>query len=65
MRGAPLRVKFLDRNTKHTDWYWNFGDGKASRSQNPLHIYKIPGKYPVKLTVKSAGSTEQFLVATS
>jgi uncharacterized surface protein with fasciclin (FAS1) repeats len=52
---APLRVKFLDRNTKHTNWYWSFGDGKASRSQNILHIYKTPGKYPVKLTVKTSG----------
>jgi len=52
---APLRVKFLDRNNKHTDWYWSFGDGKASRSQNTVHIYKKPGKYPVSLTVKTSG----------
>lgn len=52
---APLRVKFLDRNTKHTDWYWSFGDGKASRSQNTVHIFKKPGKYPVSLTVKTSG----------
>jgi len=52
---APLRIQFLDRNARHTDWYWDFGDGKASRSQNPSHVYNTPGKYPVKLTVKMSG----------
>jgi gliding motility-associated-like protein len=35
-------------------WSWNFGDGSApATSQNPPHIYTLPGTYPVTETVTS------------
>jgi PKD repeat protein len=52
---APLKVMFLDRSKKHISTYWNLGDGTTSKSRNILHIYKKPGKYPVKVTVESRG----------
>jgi len=56
---APHRVRFLDRSKNHVSTYWNFGDGKASRSKSIVHIYKKPGKYPVKFTVKyKSGNTK-------
>ena len=45
-----------------TDWYWNFGDGSALATGNPvLHTYTANGAYPVKLY---AMSTEGCKTAT-
>jgi PKD repeat protein len=33
---------------------WDFGDGSGSTQQEPVHAYKVPGGYPVKLTVTDA-----------
>lgn len=48
-------VIFTDRSTAAsgylTDWAWEFGDGNASREQDPAHLYRDPGNIPVKLTV--------------
>lgn len=35
-------------------WYWNFGDGNTSTSQDPQHTYTIPGVYNIKFV---AGTT--------
>ncbi|NMC28255.1 MAG: PKD domain-containing protein, partial [Syntrophomonadaceae bacterium] len=49
---APLEVQFSNRTTGDvTSWHWNFGDGSTSTEQNPLHTYRLPGSYTVKLTV--------------
>jgi len=32
-------------------WYWDFGDGNTSYSENPTHIYAQAGNYTVTLTV--------------
>ncbi len=32
-------------------WHWDFGDGKTSASQDPVHAFANPGEYPVTLTV--------------
>jgi len=32
-------------------WIWDFGDGNASTTQNPSHIYATDGTYTVTLTV--------------
>ena len=32
-------------------WYWNFGDGATSTSQNPVHAYDKPGTYNVLQSV--------------
>jgi PKD repeat protein len=41
-----------------TSWSWNFGDGFTSISQNPSHIYTLPGPYTVSLTVTKGASND-------
>lgn len=60
---APLKVMFLDRSKRHISSYWNFGDGKASKCQNILHIYTKPGKYQVILSVESTGHYKKTIYA--
>jgi PKD repeat protein len=48
---TPLTVEFTDRSTGYpTSWIWNFGDGKGSSDQNPVHTYWSSGEYTVMLT---------------
>jgi C1A family cysteine protease/chitodextrinase len=52
---APLAITFNDRSTGSPEtWYWSFGDGKYSTTNNPLHVYAKPGKYTISLTVTNA-----------
>jgi hypothetical protein len=37
------------RNVKA--WYWDFGDGRTSTEQRPIHMYSSPGQYEVCLTI--------------
>ena len=46
---APLSVRFDDRSTNATRWWWNFGDGTSSHEQDPAHVYGAPGNYTVTL----------------
>lgn len=45
-------VQFTNKTTANDSiksYNWNFGDGSTSTDINPLHIYSIPGNYPVQL----------------
>ena len=45
-------VAFRDESTgKVTAWKWNFGDGKTSTEQNPIHQYQTGADYTVVLEV--------------
>jgi len=52
-----LEVHFYDTSIGYpTGWLWDFGDGKSSSEQNPVHTYRY-GKYNVTLTAwNSKGS---------
>jgi PKD repeat protein len=51
---TPLTVEFTDRSTGHpTLWHWNFGDGKDSSNQNPVHTYFSSGEFSVTLTASN------------
>jgi len=53
---APLAVGFTDLSTNSpTSWFWSFGDGDNSSSQDPSHEYASPGSYTVTLTATNAG----------
>ncbi|KKN31785.1 hypothetical protein LCGC14_0820380 [marine sediment metagenome] len=46
----PASIQFTDTSTGNpTKWFWDFGDGTSSDSQNPLHVYQAQGVYSVKL----------------
>jgi len=52
--GAPVQFKdhtISDSTIK--SWTWIFGDGGSSNLQNPTHIYKKKGIYPVSLYVEN------------
>jgi PKD repeat protein len=51
---VPLAVKFTDMTSGQVNtWRWDFGDGKASSEQNPIHTYWTAGVYNVILTVSN------------
>jgi hypothetical protein len=52
----PYTVSFADMSKAPAgqplqSWYWNFGDGATSTSQNPVHAYERPGTYNVLQSV--------------
>lgn len=51
----PFTVQFTDTTGNGAySWLWNFGDGKTSNEQNPVHTYTKGGTYTVKLTATNA-----------
>ncbi|MFA5346673.1 MAG: PKD domain-containing protein [Methanoregula sp.] len=51
---TPLTAEFTDRSTGHpTSWYWNFGDGKDSTEQSPVHTYFSSGEFTVTMTASN------------
>lgn len=55
---TPLMVNFTDMSSEQPDsWYWEFGDGTTSISQNPSHEYQTKGSYNVTLTTTNAGGS--------
>jgi PKD repeat protein len=51
---VPLGVQFTDKTVGQVNtWHWDFGDGKASNEQNPVHTYWTAGVYNVILTVSN------------
>ncbi|MBN4065830.1 PKD domain-containing protein [Candidatus Amoebophilus asiaticus] len=64
----PLTVNFtdlsVDTNNPIVNWYWDFGDGANSTSQNPSHTYTSPGKYTVYLIVIDTNRCQDFFYRT-
>ena len=52
---APVVVSFTDFSTTSVDsiisWFWDFGDGGTSTTQNPTYSYNSSGTFNVTLTV--------------
>lgn len=44
------KVAFTALTHSATKWTWDFGDGKTSSEQNPVHVYEVGGYYKAKLT---------------
>ncbi|MGI6023331.1 MAG: PKD domain-containing protein, partial [Methanoculleus sp.] len=66
---SPLTVKFTDLSEGAVDeWKWDFGDGRTSTEQDPVHVYNTTGTYTVTLTAKKGALTstetkEAFITA--
>ena len=57
---SPLQVQFTDLSENNpTTYAWDIDNNGTTdyTTQNPLHIYSIPGTYSVKLTVSSGSGT--------
>ncbi|MFL5729796.1 MAG: PKD domain-containing protein, partial [Cytophagaceae bacterium] len=55
--GLPMSFKDLSNSVAPdtiSSWYWDFGDGTSSASQNPTHTYSSVGSYNVKLIVTNS-----------
>ncbi len=49
---TPLTVQFSDQsNGNISRWFYQFGDGFSSINKNPVHTYKMPGNYTVRLMI--------------
>ncbi|MFN4285005.1 MAG: PKD domain-containing protein [Lacibacter sp.] len=59
-----LRVQFTNTSTFGQSYRWDFGDGVTSTQTNPVHVYGLPGTYPVKLVVTSPGGCRDSAFAT-
>ncbi|MDP1622157.1 MAG: PKD domain-containing protein [Bacteroidales bacterium] len=53
-----LMIAFEDHTAGATWWRWEFGDGKTSAKQNPVHLYEKYGEYEVCLTAGNASDQE-------
>ncbi len=52
-------VIFVDQSTNGpTSWYWDFGDGDTSSTQNPSHTYNTNGYFSVRLISTNAYGTD-------
>lgn len=57
---APVTVE-IDNNSKYgVSFFWEFGDGATSSSENPIYTYQFPGTYTLKLTVIGPGGESDF-----
>ncbi|HNR97871.1 MAG TPA: PKD domain-containing protein [Planctomycetota bacterium] len=55
---APLTVAFTNETTGAVEsWRWDFGDGAASPARDPVHEYREPGVYTVRLTAFYGGAS--------
>ena len=63
---VPFAVQFFDRSEGQPEqWFWDFGNGKASIDKNPTTVlYDRPGKFPVTLTVSNRRGKDTKLAPT-
>lgn len=45
--------EYYDRSIGASQWYWEFGDGATSNSQNPTHSYSDTGHYATWLYIEN------------
>ena len=55
---VDLTVVFADLSSDADTWAWDFGDGTASVSQNPVHSYSADGTYNVCLITTNPCSSD-------
>ncbi|REJ85288.1 MAG: PKD domain-containing protein [Bacteroidetes bacterium] len=58
---VPFNVSYTDQSQNAIDWYWNYGDGHTSITQNPQHTYQDTGIFTVSLvTTDTAGCNSYY-----
>lgn len=62
---GSVNVPIQFTNTSHgfpTRWAWEFGDGIASREENPVHTYKRAGIYSVNFTAANDFTSDKIFM---
>ncbi|PCH64897.1 MAG: hypothetical protein COC01_10515, partial [Bacteroidetes bacterium] len=61
---TPFTASFIDQSVPVssviTQWFWDFGDGVVSSSQNPEHTYNLAGSYTVTILIKDGNDCKGF-----
>ncbi len=52
------QIAFANSSSNATNFYWNFGDGDTSTSENPTHLYLTTGSYIVTLIADKCGISD-------
>jgi hypothetical protein len=47
--GGANAIDFTNQSLQADSYFWNFGDGNTSTTENPVHSYTSPGVYTVTL----------------
>ena len=55
-------ITFNDLSVNAVAWFWRFGDGDSSISQNPIHTYLETGTYDVQLIVTGLSGCQDTLL---
>ncbi|MFK8102488.1 MAG: S8 family serine peptidase [Saprospiraceae bacterium] len=62
--GPASEVFFTNTSQNTNQWYWDFGDGTISTTENPVHIYNEVGRYVVSLTASQDGECADAMIDT-
>jgi len=57
----PASVNFLNNSYYSNTYYWDFGDGNTSTSNNPTHAYTTFGTFTVKLISTGPLGTDSII----
>jgi gliding motility-associated-like protein len=58
---VPIDIQFINQSKNADSFLWDFGDGKTSIMENPIHSYKQSGEYNVRLSANTVnGCTDVF-----
>ncbi|MHB1920823.1 MAG: PKD domain-containing protein [Chitinophagaceae bacterium] len=60
----PLVANFINDSKNYIQSAWTFGDGSSSSLDSPTHVYDLPGRYPITLTVTSYGGCQSDTTGT-
>lgn len=60
---VPAKVTFNNLSQNAAAWNWSFGDGGTSSDRDPVHVYKQPGTYTVRLTATNGGSSDYHTIS--
>ncbi|HET8839386.1 MAG TPA: PKD domain-containing protein [Flavobacteriaceae bacterium] len=55
---GDYEISFTNVSTNATNFYWEFGDGNTSTSENPIHVYPGPGSYTTSLMSDKCGVSD-------
>ncbi len=59
---AGNQVTFNNLSSNSAEYFWDFGDGTASTSLNPVHHYASPGDYTVMLVAKRCALSDTLTI---